>query len=77
MPSAIEIGSSISCCRFESVQLVKRSEINWPLGTITSDPLVVRMMLARNYVAAMIKLHGFDDTYLFVTRILDHLDKER
>ena len=31
------------------------------------------MMLARNYVAAMIKLHGFDDTYLFVTRILDPL----
>jgi two-component system nitrogen regulation sensor histidine kinase NtrY len=31
------------------------------------------MMLARNYVAAMIKLHGFEDTYLFVTRILDPL----
>jgi two-component system nitrogen regulation sensor histidine kinase NtrY len=31
------------------------------------------MMLARNYVAAMVKLHGFDDTYLFVTRILDPL----
>jgi two-component system nitrogen regulation sensor histidine kinase NtrY len=31
------------------------------------------MMLARNYVAAMVKLRGFDDTYLFVTRILDPL----
>jgi two-component system, NtrC family, nitrogen regulation sensor histidine kinase NtrY len=31
------------------------------------------MMLARNYVAAMVKLHGSDNTYLFVTRILDPL----
>jgi two-component system, NtrC family, nitrogen regulation sensor histidine kinase NtrY len=31
------------------------------------------MMLASNYVAAMIKLRGFDNTYLFVTRILDPL----
>ncbi len=32
-----------------------------------------KMMLAGDYVAAVIKLRGFDNTYLFVTRILDPL----
>jgi two-component system, NtrC family, nitrogen regulation sensor histidine kinase NtrY len=31
------------------------------------------MMLAANYVAALVKLRGFENTYLFVTRILDPL----
>ena len=32
-----------------------------------------RMILAPNYVAAVVKLRGFDNTYLFITRILDPL----
>jgi two-component system, NtrC family, nitrogen regulation sensor histidine kinase NtrY len=31
------------------------------------------MILAPNYVAAVVKLRGFDNTYLYVTRILDPL----
>ena len=39
-------------------------------GTSENQP---KMMLAANYVAAVVKLRGFDNTYLFVTRILDPL----
>ena len=44
---ATEIESSILRRRFESVQLVSRSDISFPLGTMISEPLSVRMMLAR------------------------------
>jgi hypothetical protein len=38
---------TMAFCRFEMVQLISRSEINFPLGIIISPPLALRMMLAR------------------------------
>jgi two-component system, NtrC family, nitrogen regulation sensor histidine kinase NtrY len=40
------------------------------VNTLENQPT---MMLASNYVAAVVKVRGFDNAYLFVTRILDPL----
>jgi two-component system nitrogen regulation sensor histidine kinase NtrY len=65
-------------------RIIDKTEVGVPSGFVFETPdrehLAARtseteptMILAKDYVAAFVKLRGFDNTYLLVTRILDPL----